>query len=422
MNGFDLDMCVDWLGTFALHSTCALGAALLVSLALRARWTAAQERLLRFALWAPLVSSTVQLLVLDGPWGGGFSRPAPPAEVLLLSSLPGPARADDVPLRLVAAPTAPWTPTSWIALAAASTAAIGLLWLWRSHRRLGHLLAQRRPELGERVLAAAATVAVRLDMRRLPRLSRCDAMPTPIAFGLLRPEICLPSRAGELGAASLQAMLAHELAHLRRRDPAVMALGTLLQALFPWQVLLPFVRRRWLKLVELRCDAIAAGHTSPTAVARCLLEVAEWLRPPHVAVPALAMAARASSLRDRVEAALQYRTARPPRRLLSLAFGGVSLSALTVAAPGLQPAPAAFSQPAFAMALDDITPASSLQLVLEEHAALAADADRLRRELAGRDLSPQLEQLLATLQRRLLVLERIAARIELRAARRTDAR
>ena len=69
-------------------------------------------------------------------------------------------------------------------------------------------------------------------------------------------------------------MLGNELAHLRRADPAWMWLGAWLQALFPWQLLLAASRRQWSRVVELRCDAEAAQHTSATAVARCLIEVA----------------------------------------------------------------------------------------------------------------------------------------------------
>lgn len=418
----DLTAFAGWLVTFALHSTCALVAVLLLGAVLRERAIAWQELLLRFVLWAPLVSSSVQFLVLGGPWTGwspSVVAPVEPETALVLSS---PA-TESVPLADLpphgGAPSWSLMGTALAALAAVA----GLTWLWLSRRRLARVLRTRRPEADPRVGAAVAITASRLGLR-VPRVSRCDLLATPIAFGLLRPEICLPSRVDELGAISLRAMLAHELAHLRRRDPAVMSLGSLLQALFPWQLLLPVARRRWLRLVELRCDAIAAGHTSPTSVARCLLEVAEWLRPPQSQVPALGMAARASSLRDRVEAALQHRPVPPPRRLLSLAVGGVSLSALTIVGPGLHVAPPAPTPSIGFVVLDDVPPLPTLlQTVLAEHAALAAEAERLQADLAGQPVSPELEQLLVALQRRLLAVERLAMRLERRVpSRRTEAR
>jgi len=62
-----LEMVAGWLGTFAVHSTCALFSAWVISLLLRSRALAWQERLLRFSLWAALASSTVQLLVVGSP-------------------------------------------------------------------------------------------------------------------------------------------------------------------------------------------------------------------------------------------------------------------------------------------------------------------------------------------------------------------
>ena len=48
-------------------------------------------------------------------------------------------------------------------------------------------------------------------------------------------------------------------------------------------------RVKWLNnIYQMGRDAIAAGHTSPTAVARCLLDVAEWLTPDR-RVPAIAL-------------------------------------------------------------------------------------------------------------------------------------
>jgi beta-lactamase regulating signal transducer with metallopeptidase domain len=415
---------LDWLGTYALHSTVALGGALLLGLVLRDRAIAWQEGLLRFVMWAALASSAVQFFVLGGPWWGQRGVADEPRAIgeLSLLDVPAFAAASVSAAPAVAEPLLPWS--TWIGLLAMGAAACGLTFWWLSRRRLARVLAHRQPERSARVLLAAADVARELGLRRLPRLSRCERLLTPIAFGWLRPETSLPARVDELDAPSLRAMLAHEFAHLRRRDPAVLASVSLLQALFPWQVLLPLVRRRWLRLVELRCDAIAADRTSPTAVARCLLEVASWLQAQRpVAGLALGMAARPSSLRDRIEAALQPRAARPPRRLLSFAFGSVSLSALAVAGPGLEPEPtAAAPEVAFAI-LDDITDASPLQLVLAEHALLAAEARQLRADLAGRPTSPELEQLLMALERRLLVVDRLATRVQQRLeSRDTEAR
>jgi hypothetical protein len=236
--------------------------------------------------------------------------------------------------------------------------------------------------------------------------------------------------------ASLRAMLAHEIAHLRRGDPGWMWLAASLQALFPWQVLFLAVRRRWARLIEFRCDAIAAHHSSPTAVARCLLDVAEWLRPESgTPVIALGMAARASSLRERIEAALKPRRPSRPRRLLAMASSGVSLSALTLVLPGVAatpdvPAPHALAEivadppvAATLAAMGAESPAASpsrtaARLLQQEHAELVAQVASLRADLEGRRKSPELEQLVSMLTHRLLVLERLSARLRVRLDRR----
>ena len=427
----------DWLGTFALHSTCALGGAWLLSAALGQRARLFQERLLRFSLWVALASATVQCAVLGSPLGWSLPGNAPnDAEVFLLATLPA---ADPVALEIappVATTAAPWQLprfawSTWLVALGVTMALFGACWLVRVHARLRRVLCEREPETDARVLASAAIAAREQGLRQSPRLSRSPQLATPIAFGWLRPEICLPMRVGELGDPSLRAMLAHEIAHLRRGDPAWMWLAAGLQALFPWQVLLFVVRRRWSRLVELRCDAIAAQHSSPTAVARCLLDVADWLRPPSaLPIVAFGMAARPSALRERIEAALQSRPIGPRRRLLSLAFGGLSLTSLSLAAPGVQsrpvaPSPAmvipelAVDAPAAVSAPDVVAAPKSRETMLtafallqEEHAELTAEVRQMQAELRFQRVSPELEQLVSALQRRLLTVERLRSRLK----------
>ena len=400
MNTF-LDGFVAWLLTFALHSTCALGGALLLTLLLRRRALGAQEAALRWSLWAALLSATLQVAVLGSPWSVGdlgrdvpVDTPAPstapasePLQVMVATAPPASAPlvvdADDEGL-------------DWRGLLGACAllaAGGGLVWLWCVQSRLRTLLAARRPETDPRVLTLAARAARGLGLQQSPHLSRCPRIATPIAFGWLRPEICLPERVDDLDDASLRAMLAHELAHLRRCDPAWMWGGAVLQALFPWQPLLLVVRRRWAQLVELQCDAVAAHHAGPTAVARCLLDVAEWLRPDtQQPLGALGMAARPSALRVRVETALRGDPcAEPDVRRVHLA-GGLAVGVLVFAAPGLATVPAG-DEP---LPVVDLVDAPAVESVEERFAAPPP--------ATGADVSPVM-QLLAELtaeQRELL--------------------
>lgn len=333
---------VTWLLTFALHSTIALGGALAVAALLRHRALLVQEAALRWSMWAALVSATLQTTLLGSPWSW-FGPLAPePAPVVQLDASP-PQLSIAAAEPMAASPTfavesaeAGWPWQELLGVAALVAAGCGVVWLVLVQRRLRSLLACRTPETEPRVLALAARAARSLGLQQSPRLSRSPDLATPIAFGWIRPEICLPERVDELDDASLRAMLAHELAHLRRADPAWMWAGACLQALMPWQPLLWFVRRRFAVIVELQCDAVAARHAGPTAVARCLLDVAEWLRPPRrEPLGALGMAARPSALRQRVEAALRGAALGEPQPRRVHLLGGLLAGLLTFAAPGL---------------------------------------------------------------------------------------
>lgn len=411
-----LDQVASWVCTFALHSTVALGGALVLSWLLGRRARAWQEPLLRHALWVALISASLQVAVFGGPVA--LTLPALPAlEPAAPAEGYGVALAAVSEVAEVPTPAAlqlpPWSWSSVVVGLTVAAAVLGGLWFLRAQWRLRQVLASRRPETDPTVLTTMAEAARDLGLAQTPRLSRCPGLGTPIAFGWLRPEICLPERTAELSPTSLRAMLAHEVAHVRAADPAWMQAIAALQALFPWQVLFLAVRRRWSHLVELRCDAVAAHHTSPTAVARCLLDVADWLRPPVPAV-ALGMAARPSALRERVEAALHSAAVPTLRRRWSTAFGGASLSSLTLLLPSVHTAAV---DPTEVLALLDSeavvdpantpTPAAAaaregLFLVEVERASLQQEFAALQAEVARlRSPSPQLLQKVSTLSRRL---------------------
>lgn len=437
----------DWLLTFALHSTVALALALLVTLALRRRALPLQELLLRLALVLPLPSSLLQhtcqwsLLALPLPsvasvelsfpgweWWAHAQPGHEPGAVL-----PTAAGMAATPVPAIAAVDTDLRP--WFAWLAVGLALAGVCGLARSYQRLRNLLADREPEQDRRVLGLAAELAQQAGFRQTPQLSRSLRLPTPVAMGWWRPEICLPLAAAGLDEACLRALLAHELAHLRRADPLWLGLKALLQALFPWQPLWTVWHRRWSLLSELQCDAAAVHHTSPTAVARCLLEVAGWLQPGRQPLPlASGMAARPSTLRIRVEAALAAGRPWPwPRGWRPLATLA-SLSALVLGVPSvggdrqlpaarlpggdtvavsLPVAPSVLApQPTSAATATRAGAATEAASVQAECAALAAEVAALRRAYAGRRADPKIERALVLLSQRLLVLEQLQARLE----------
>jgi beta-lactamase regulating signal transducer with metallopeptidase domain len=106
-----------------------------------------------------------------------------------------------------------------------------------------------RARLTRRMIAGAAGTdefsgllekcASRLGIRRRVALKLSGAAATPAVCGLFRPAILLPEAlAGRLSAAQLEAVLLHELAHVRRGDPWVNYGQALLQIVYFYNPLL----------------------------------------------------------------------------------------------------------------------------------------------------------------------------------------
>lgn len=135
--------------------------------------------------------------------------------------------------------------------------------------------------------AVVAIAAVRLARRwRNARKLTSDTIATPVTIGIVKPAILLPRflTDPELVAAAI----AHETAHIRRRDSLVQLLIEIvsLPLVFHPAVI---VLRRWIaELREMACDEIAA--TDRHAYARALVAIASLARR-HAPAGALAMAA-----------------------------------------------------------------------------------------------------------------------------------
>ncbi|MHC4944187.1 MAG: M56 family metallopeptidase [Planctomycetota bacterium] len=219
--------------------------------------------------------------------------------------------------------------------------AFALIRLLLCFKRLRNLLLGRRsidhgplPDLLE-ALCRKAGYHAHVRLTASPKIS------IPLAVGIFKPEICLPEKAVHgLRLSEQRSMLAHELAHLKRRDPAWLAYFRLLESLFVFQPLNRLSRNFWLEAAEYRCDAWAArllGGGMP--LARCLTRVAGWLfDPPQrlAGVPAHGMAQNGNSLTRRVSRLLD--APRPERRHLIrplLAFGlPLGLWIMIFGAPG----------------------------------------------------------------------------------------
>jgi len=118
--------------------------------------------------------------------------------------------------------------------------------------------------------------------QRSIRLTVSDHLTVPIAFGLFRPEICLPPWViTDLDQDRQSAVLAHELSHLIRRDQYWLALSHTLEHLFFFQPLNRFARLHIQSYSEYACDAQAVkliGSDGSLKLAKCLIGVADQIQ------------------------------------------------------------------------------------------------------------------------------------------------
>jgi hypothetical protein len=227
-----------------------------------------------------------------------------------------------------------WTPerVSLLLLAAYGVGAGLLLLRWLlAHALLARLLRQARlaPEAAIRLLAG-------LGPGPPPRLLVSPRTAVPFSHGLRRPTIVLPAGLCERASPLvLRWVLAHERAHLERRDGRACLLLGLAQVLFyplPW-----FWRlARQVRLCqEYVADAIAAAGGHPADYAEFLLA---WAAAPPPPALGSGVGGRVSDLTRRIVMLLQTPVAverRCPRRWSLLAATVVLALGVTAAGVGL---------------------------------------------------------------------------------------
>jgi beta-lactamase regulating signal transducer with metallopeptidase domain len=238
---------------------------------------------------------------------------------------------------------------------------LGLLAM--SLRMLGGLLyVQRLRNYRVRPLPAAwqerlAALAARSGVRRPVALLESALVQVPLVVGHWRPVILLPlGTVAGLTPAYLEAILAHELAHVLRRDYLVNLLQTVAEVLFFYHPAVWFVANCVRTERENCCDdtATALVGGDPMRLARALTALAEWSQSAVVpTAPRLALAAigKRNALLNRVRRLVTRRPAAPTLAegimASALVLGGLGLLGSSVALAGPLQVPAAQKPAAF---------------------------------------------------------------------------
>jgi beta-lactamase regulating signal transducer with metallopeptidase domain len=236
------------------------------------------------------------------------ARVEPSAADGSVSDLPGWAEE-----RLEAA--LPWLVLAWLAgVASLASRFVGAWLLVLRLRRSAEPVAGRFEEILVRLSEG-------LRVSRAVRLCRSALVEVPTVVGHLRPIILVPASAlVGLTPRQLEAVLAHELAHVRRYDYAVNLLQTAVETLLFYHPAAWWLGRRVRAEREHACDDAAVAATGDVLLYARALAALEQLRVAP-ATHALSLAADGGSLMKRIQRLVHNeRRARRPRPFAAAAL------------------------------------------------------------------------------------------------------
>jgi beta-lactamase regulating signal transducer with metallopeptidase domain/peptidoglycan/xylan/chitin deacetylase (PgdA/CDA1 family) len=235
----------------------------------------------------------------------------------------------------------PWLALAWAAcvLLLAARLAVG----WAGAARLGRAARAR-----DRLLEwepSLARLARRMKVNRAVRLCRSALVEVPTVVGWLRPVVLVPAGAlAGLSPAQVEAVLAHELAHVRRYDYLVNLLQTLVETVLFFHPAAWWISGRVRAEREHACDDLAVGAVGDVLLyARALAALEESRQ--GLRATRLALAANGGSLVGRIQRLIRpqpvARSPRAPAALAALALTCAAVFAHAAAATHGKDAPRA---------------------------------------------------------------------------------
>lgn len=307
-----------WRGGIVLGFACA------VSL-LPLRWPARLQCWLWRAGYLSLFVALCWTMPIDLPlYRQPAARPAgaPPAMFASVPAEPAPQMAEarsvvhDFPA--VSSPT-PTTPSAapapklafhpllhellfvaWTAVALIQLARLGRAWM-----AAGRLRKSATAISQVLIKSIASELAQRLGLKRPPLLLAGQTASGPLLLGLRRPAILLPAALlDSCDPDQIRLLLAHELAHLRRRDLLWNWLPAVGGVFFGFHPLVWIARRQWQAAQEMACDEAAIAITQAPAAhyGRMLLFVASQSQPCAAALAGVGAAESRHNLKRRLSA------------------------------------------------------------------------------------------------------------------------
>jgi len=150
--------------------------------------------------------------------------------------------------------------------------------LLRGWARMRRVVARGREVASEEAMGAAEEAARMMGLGRMPRVLVTDEAVSPFVSGVVRATAVLPAAlVKEVSREELTAVLAHEFAHLKRRDPAFGWLLAVCEAIYFFHPVMHLAKRRILFERERACDerVLASEKADRRVYASAMVTAAE---------------------------------------------------------------------------------------------------------------------------------------------------
>ena len=169
--------------------------------------------------------------------------------------------------------------------------------------RFNRLLLAESEAAPEALQTAAARLARRLGLSAVPAICTTSAHLSPMVWWMGGPvRVVLPAMVlDQIDTQQSQWILAHELAHVRRRDHLVRWLEWLACVLFWWNPVVWWAQRNLRAAEEICCDDLVLSclNPEPKSYANSLLAAVEFLARPVLRPPAVASEVNSGGLLER---------------------------------------------------------------------------------------------------------------------------
>lgn len=170
-----------------------------------------------------------------------------------------------------------WLPATLVALWLCGFVLVLLVWYVR-WRRISAIVREAAPLREGRIAAALRRMERRGGLRARSELLLSPASLEPGIFGIFKPVLIWPQGISEhLQDAHVEAILAHELGHVHRRDNLAAAIHMMVEAIFWFHPLVWWLATRLEEERELACDEeVLRWGSQPRDYAESILKTCEF--------------------------------------------------------------------------------------------------------------------------------------------------